>query len=657
MVAVAVPAAGASPVAEPWLAGAFAAEPAAVAAAAAAIKAPGAGVVMLWREDHFAFDAGGRMSHRRRWVYRILTAAGLEDWSASEAIWSPWHQARPELRARVIDPGGGERWLEPGAVSDLTAAAAGLAGERRLVRAPLPVEVGAVVEEEVVVRDVLPLFAAGVSVKHLLAMPVPVRRGRLTLAAPTALPLRWGVRRLPSSPSREVAAGGQVTVTLEYAGLPAARPVEPGLPPDEARYPHVAFATGDSWSRVASAYSSAVDRRLGESEPGDVLKWLPNLGRSTRSERIAELLSGVRGNVRYAPAKLGSAPLTPSPPLATLQRGTGDGQDLAALLTAALRAEGIEAYVALVRSGHGMDVEPELPGLGRFDRALVYVPGSEPGSGPLWIDPADPFSRAGELASDLQGRRALVASPESRRLLRTPLASAAGNRTITTIEVYMAEEGPARIVETSTYFGAAERRQRLVTSQVEEAGRRLGYASYLETAYRAEALGIVEETAAADLAVPFRLRLEGLRAGRAWTAGGEGAVAVDLKPLIAALPLPLLVAAGPDRRGDFVFHEPFVTEWRYRIHPPPGMAARALPGELSQPLGGGRLESAFSRHGAVVHADFQLDTGPRRLTADQFRAFRAAVHELLVEEALIVWFGRRRGRGQAPNFRGQETQR
>ncbi len=646
---VAVLGAGVSPAVaeEPWLAGAFTADPDAVARAAARIETAGAGVtpevgrsgvVMLLRDDRFSFDGEGRMTHRRRWVYHIVTAEGLEDWSVSEAVWSPWHQAPPELRARVIDPDGGERWLDPSTVADLPSPATGLAGARRLARAPLPVEVGAVVEEEVVLRDVRPLFAAGVSVKHLLAMPVPVRRGRLTVDAPTALPLRYGVRKIRLRPGREV-AGGRVTVSFAYSDLPAAGPVEPGLPPEVPRYPHVAFSTGDSWSSVASAYGAVVDRQLDESDSEAVVRWLPNRGESSRSERIAELLAGVRGNVRYRAAELGSVPLAPAAPLATLKRGDGDAKDLAALLTAALRAEGIPAYLALVRSGYGMDVEPELPGLGRFDHALVYLSDRDP----VWIDPANLFSRAGELAGSLQGRLALVAGPDSRGLLRTPLAAAGDNLTVLTIDVYMAEEGPARVVETSTYRGAAEYRQRLLTAQVGEAGRRRGYQSYLEAAYRAEALGVVEETAATDLSRPFRLRLEALRAGRAWTSAGEGAVAIDFRPLIGALPRPLLIVGDVARRVDFVFDEPFVAQWRYRVHPPPAMVARALPEDLSRPLGsGGRFSRTLRLEGTVVHADFRLDTGRRRLPPDQFQALRAVARELLAQDPLVLWFDRRR---------------
>ncbi len=634
--------------AEPWLDGAFAAEATAVARAAAGIDAGGADVaadpvagdpvVMLFRDDRFSFDADRRMTHTRRWVYQVLTPAGLEGWSTTEVSWTSWHQDRPQLRVRVVDPGGGETWLEPEAVLDLTAAQAGLDGQRRLLRARLPLVAGAVVEEEVIVRDAEPLFAAGVSVKHLLAMSVPIRRGRLTLEAPTALPLRYGIRMTPlarhragtgQTAARERSIGDRVEVTFDYVDLPAALPIEAGLPAEEPRHPHVAFSTGASWSALASAYARAVDERLAEAAA--VRRWLPNRGASARIDRIADVLEGLRGNLRHEAAALGSAPLLPSSPLATLRRGAGDGKDLAVVMAAALRADGIPAAVALVRAGYGMDVEPELPGLGRFNHALVYTAG-------LWIDPSDPFSRAGELASDRQGRLALVAAAGTHQLVRTPVTSSADNRTITEIEVYMAEAGPARVVETSTHFGAAEHRQRLVSSQVDEAGRRLGYQAYLEAAYRAETMAEVEETAATDLSAPFRLRLEALKAGRAWTSADEGALAIDLSSLITTLPRELLLAGGKRRQRDFVFHEPFIAEWRYRIHPPARMTLRALPEDLSQPLGSGRLTRTFGLEGSVVRADFQLDSGPRRITAEGFHAFRDAVQKQLQEQAVVLWF-------------------
>ncbi len=621
---------------EPWLGEPFSATSEAIRDAASDLSPSGVDVLMLFRDDRFAFDEEGRMTHTRRWVYRILTTQGLEGWSVSEASWSPWHQGRPRIRARAILPDGSERWHDPTSAIELDADEAGLSGARRLIRAPLAVTVGSVVEEEVVIRDDRPAFVAGVSARHLLVMPVPVYRGRVILEAPETVPLRFAIRKAPTLEPRRESREDRVRLIVDYGGVPAAGAVEVGLPSDQPRYPHVAFSTGESWSGVASAFARAVDSKIAESDAEAVVRWLPKGGAASELDRIAELLIGLRGNVRYAPVELGAVDVTPRSPLATLQRGYGDGKDLATLLVAILRSEGIPAYPALLRAGYGMDIDPDLPGLGRFNHALVYIPADDP----IWLDPGDVFSRSGEIAPDRQGRLALVASTNTQQLLRTPVSASTENRTVTTIEIFMAEEGPARVVESSVYQGAAEYRQRLVTSQVQAADRRLGYEAYVKAAYRAEVLSGVEETRAEDLATPFRLRLEAEKADRTWTSAEEGAAAIDLSYLITALPRELLVVGAGPRQGDFVFQEPFLTEWRYRIHPPAQMAPRRLPKDSSRRLGTGRLMRSFRREGSQVHAVIQLDTGPRHLTAKQFNLFREAVQALLVEESLVLWFDR-----------------
>ncbi|MEM7351454.1 MAG: DUF3857 domain-containing protein [Acidobacteriota bacterium] len=622
---------------EPWLEGAFAAAPAEIARAAGAVPSGlAADVVMLWRDEHYAFDTEGRMTHRRRWIYRILTPAGLEGWSLSEAAWSPWFQARPEVRARSIGPDGAERWLDESRRVELTAEETGLSGDRRLLRAPLPVTVGAVVEEEVVLRDEQPYFAGGISAKHLLLMPVPIVRGRLTVEVPTALPLRYAVRGTPEIVPQRSKKAGVLTLRFDYAGMPAAQPVEEAMPPDEPRYPHIAFSTGQNWAAVADAYGAAVDEAIAGSDAAEILRRLPNEGSVTQIDRIAELLEGVRSSLRYEPLDLGTAGVIPATPLATLERGAGDGKDLATVLAAVLRQEGIPAYVALVRAGYGKDLDPGLPGLGRFNHALVYVPAGEP----LWLDPTDPWSRAGQLASDREGRLALVTSPNTRRLIRTPVPSARDNLTRTQIEVFLADDGPARVLESSVYHGAAERRQRLVTAQVDAEERRLGYEAYVKAAYKAEALGRYEETAVDDFSAPFRLRLEALRASRGFTTEDRAAVAIDSSYLLTALPRELLISGGGPRRGSFVFHEPFLTEWRYRIEAPKRLRPGPLPVDRARDLGGGRFSRTVRRKGSEVQVTLRLDSGPRRLTAAQFEAFRSAVQELLLDDALVLEFER-----------------
>ena len=80
--------------------------------------------------------------------------------------------------------------------------------------------------------------------------------------------------------------------------------------------------------------------------------------------------------VRYTGVEFGAARLIPEYPSETLRRRFGDCKDKSTLLVAALRASGIDAYLALLSAGDDQDVSPELPGLGMFDHAIVFVPGA-----------------------------------------------------------------------------------------------------------------------------------------------------------------------------------------------------------------------------------------------------------------------------------------
>ena len=70
-----------------------------------------------------------------------------------------------------------------------------------------------------------------------------------------------------------------------------------------------------------------------------------------------------------------------------------------------------------------MDVPAELPGMGLFDHAIVYIPGeghgAESGSG-LFIDATDQYARLGQLPIADQGRLSLIARPETSALMRIP---------------------------------------------------------------------------------------------------------------------------------------------------------------------------------------------------------------------------------------------
>ena len=73
-----------------------------------------------------------------------------------------------------------------------------------------------------------------------------------------------------------------------------------------------------------------------------------------------------------------------------------------------------------------------------------------------WIDPTDEYARLRQLPRSDQGRLALIARAESTELVAIPEASSQDNRVVEKREFYLAENGPARVIETTEPHGVFE---------------------------------------------------------------------------------------------------------------------------------------------------------------------------------------------------------
>ena len=639
---------------EPWETEPFTADPAAVARAAARFSGhDGEPVVMLLSDQRYSLDRAGRETYTQRLVYRILSTGADSSWSTVERNWSPWHQARPEVRARVITPEGVAHSLDPGVLTEGGEVQDGpdMFGDGRVLRGPLPATgPGVVVEQEVTVRDTAPFFDSGIVEVAEVTASVWAHRVRIVLEAPAGTPLHYVTRLLPATPPRDelVAAGpssqpgqpGDKTrrLTFDYRELPAAEPVEPGLPPDVPRSPYLAFSTGRSWGDVARRYSEIVDQAIHGADLSPLIRAAGGPGPS-QLETMNRLLERL-GEIRYTGVELGQGGIVPRSPAETLRRRFGDCKDKAVLLIAALRALDIPAYAALLNAGDDQqDVEQELPGFGAFNHAIVVVPGTPS----IWIDPTDRFARAGELPTDDQGRLALVASSTATGLVRTPEADAAENRAVKTREFFLADLGTARAVETDEYSGAAERDLRAFYISEDPEALREAVSEYMRKTYLAKDLAAYDHANPLDLSHPFRLRFETRDTKRAVTDEKGAAVAILPAALLDQLPDELTAQErdkpGLPRVADYYFGRPFTAEAIYRIVPPPGFAPHPLPANRVRHLGPATLSEEYAAGaGGMVTATLRLASGKRRISPGEFEQLRAAVHELAAAKPVVLQF-------------------
>lgn len=638
--------------AEPWAGPHFSGDAKAIYDAASAITTPlGTDALVLDEQEHYSFDSDGKQIYTHYLIYKIFTSKGAEQWDSVTVHWEPWHDARPTIRARVITKDYEVHALDEKAITDSPAHEEEneTYGDQRVLRAPLPaIAPGVVVEEERTVREMAPFFAAGVVARAYVGREVPVHHMRVDVEAPSSLPLQYETRLLgdAAKPHRSE-ANGKVNLIFEFGPLEALENSEPFLPSDVPEFPSIGFSTGKSWNNIASEYSGIVEKQIaGANVKALVTKLIA--GQTTRDEKAAAILDYLNHEVRYTGVEFGENSIVPHSPTETLKQKYGDCKDKSSLLVTMLRAAGIPAYVALLDAGFGEDISPTLPGMGMFDHAIVYVPGSPD----LWIDTTDEYARLGQTPNADQGRLALVARPETEGLIKTPVATSSENLVVEKREFYLAENGPARVVEITEPRGSFESQYRSYYADKDNDERKKGLTDYVQVQYLAEKLDRMDRSDPGDFSKQFELTLETLKARRGYTELQSAVAAIRLESLFDRLPEQLRQREpeqekNPDpdakpkrkRTADYQLQAAYATEWQYTIVPPAGFRPKPLPPNIKMNAGPAVLTEEFSTGAnGTVHARLLFDTVKSRLTVAEATELRNQVAQWRSAEATLIQF-------------------
>ncbi len=410
----------------------------------------GESIRILIDEYRYSFDKQGRAIETHRQVYRVTAKEAPEDWALVEKDYRPWHQERPALRARVVTPDGSVHTLDQKTLTDSPTIQldATIFSDGRNLRAPLPaIREGAIVEWETVVREKAPLLDAGVVRRVFLPNHMPMESFRLTIEAPASLPVRVRSHGLPASTLQQTTSKSMSQWKWVVGPMAAKEDWEWDLPPDQADFSYVAFSTGDSWQAVAKRYEELVEQQIKNADLSSLLVGSTLSGEP--AQVVQQLVTLLHREVRYTGIEFGESAIIPAQPQEILKRKFGDCKDKATLLVAMLRTAGLRAKVALLSSGSSYDVDPDLPGLGGFDHAIVRVE-SKP---PIWIDATASNNAAGLLPQASQGRWALIAGAETQSLEQTPEGTPADNWERHTVEMEIPDLGPARLWRLSRRVG------------------------------------------------------------------------------------------------------------------------------------------------------------------------------------------------------------
>jgi len=397
----------------------FAADSAAILKAASQIPVPSDQPVEVLLEDHrYEVGSNARLKETYRKVYRVIHQEAVESWSSIEREYQPWRETKPTVRARVITSDNAVHNLDPKTVADAPASEGddSVYTDARLLRVPLPaVAAGAIIEYEFSIDSGPSFPEAGNSGRISVYDGVPLERFHLTLDAPKGVSLKTAMRGIPENALLRSSPRGATHMELDLGPLKARKDFEGNLPFNVPTYPYLAFTTAQSWQTLATKYSAIVDAQIQAADLGSLMAHVDR--NAPPAALVAQLVSQLHRNIRYTGIEFGEAAIIPNRPSEVMQRKYGDCKDKSALLVAMLRAAGLKANVALLDSGFGPDTDPEIPGVDRFDHAIVFI--DLPGK-PMWIDATASSFRSGVLPLADQGRQALIASKDTTALTTIP---------------------------------------------------------------------------------------------------------------------------------------------------------------------------------------------------------------------------------------------
>lgn len=386
---------------------------------------------------YYEFLADGNLQTTRWQIIRPQGREELADSSQVHAEWSPWHEDRPQMEARVITPAGEVIELDPAQIIEHAAEASvpGVFVDRKALTAVLSgVQPGAIIETKTVSLS-KPLLDRSIGFRHPLTTLIPARVTRVVVSGDAGV--RWSLGTLGELPPPR----GTPPQTTEYQLIDSPNFFdwfEPQCGPQASSYPTLFAAVSSDWDSLGAAYGARIDQAIGDGDqlarqivtamqpPGDDGK------QATQDQKISWAIQQLQQMVRYTGLSLGENAILPVSPDKSLQRRFGDCKDQSTLLVAWLRQMDIPAYVALLDSGGGLDISPDLACLDFFNHAIVAIPDDRLPSGYQFVDPTlsipalDTYP-LGYLTVDCRQRLALICDASAGKLVKTPGTDAATN--------------------------------------------------------------------------------------------------------------------------------------------------------------------------------------------------------------------------------------
>jgi len=580
------------------------------------------------RIDHLRKDSLGRdglVSAHVQQIWRINTAQGTRSFSPRSVMYASMSERLCMVRARVLKLDGSEQEATVSADQPVEERGSEMYFDSRTRDLRFTqLEPGDLVEIE---YHLLPASEANPWAGYYARLDIfrdglPTRLRRRVVIAPTAMKLYAVEHGVPPAVVRQ--NSGETTRIWEARNI-VAQPAEALTPGASATGPYLHVSTIGSMEEFGRWYSALLEPGLKLN--GNLLAEAQQiLARNlTTQQKVQAVYESVQRSTKYIAFEFGVHSYQPYSLETVERRGFGDCKDKAAMIVALLRAVGVPAEFAMVRTRSAGSVDADAYSVQLFNHAVAYVPELD-----LYLDGTAEFAALGELPPDDQGALALTVDAEGNATRRiVPFSPPEANRVTREVRARLASDGQVEFASQTKYAGYFAAEQRRNSESADLAGRyRATLAQFYPTVKIAHA--VAEGTARASGEVDLKIE------GSIDAAHGEHEVTLHSSLNTAGL----AKKYAPERlRRNSVLVPVTPSEHEIFDYELPEGAQATLPADTKIETAFGRVEVSYRRSGRKLQVETYTELIPLTVTTNEYAAFRAfcrAADEALQREVRIV---------------------
>jgi transglutaminase-like putative cysteine protease len=429
---------------------------------------------------------------------------------------------------------------------------------------------------------------------------------RYVLIAPAAQKIFVHAEKV--APASVSARDGSQVFLWESQTIPAL-PREPRSPGVTEISPYVHVSTMGDWKQLGSWYADLIRPQFAlDQSLNDELSRITN-GLQTDKEKIRAIQEFVLRSTHYVALEFGIYSYKPYPVTQIYARRFGDCKDKASLMIALLRAAGIEAEIALVRTRSLGDVAVEPASIAVFNHAIVYVPKYD-----LWLDGTAEYAGR-ELPLEDQGAFSLTVSLGGAAQIRhIPMSRVADNYTRHVIRGELSAQGVIQFSGSTTTRGedAPGLRHDLAVREQQLDTFRRDLAEVFPNVQVDSVAVHGAEVLSSSVSVEFQGALNSPQYKRVVSLSSSWMP----RSYVTAL------ANSSTRTQDVVLPSPWTTEEEIHIALPQGAEVVSLPRDQNISSAFGSLRLHYKKSGSEVIIQSHVQFEKARVTAADYPAFR-----------------------------------